>query len=394
MAPVAGVLGALAWRTCRSTTRSRRPTDARFRSPSTACPTVRSCSATTERRARRPSTAPSARPPTRSACACSPTTAPATAARPRAPGAASATWPGTSPRSSTRSASRASRPTADRAAARTRWPAARCSATAARPSRRSPASGPPTPPTSTGWPGMGEGNHAEVAAARAGPGRSSSPTAAPTRPRSRRSAPRSSSTRCARISARSTRPSLTGELAEHVLASMRRGARPRGRGLGRRRLRVPRAVGLRRRRRARPGPRVAGRGGPHGPAEPRPLAAAPPRGAEGEVLPGEGHLTFRPRIGGILGWLRGGWTDRRRRPAPARGSGRRAAALARGLRRARREAVGHRRDEPVQAAPHQRARAGDLRQEVDTQRISVPPADRREVDLAAVVADRQARAWV
>ena len=27
-------------------------------------------------------------------------------------------------------------------------------------------------------------------------------------------------------------------------------------------------------------------------------------GADGEVLPGEGHLTFRPRMGEILGWLR------------------------------------------------------------------------------------------
>jgi pimeloyl-ACP methyl ester carboxylesterase len=54
--------------------------------------------------------------------------------------------------------------------------------------------------------GMGEGNHAEVAAAREGRD-GSSPTAAPTRPRSRRSAPRSSWTRCARTSARSTRPS-------------------------------------------------------------------------------------------------------------------------------------------------------------------------------------------
>ena len=183
---------------------------------------------------------------------------------------------------------------------------ARCSATAARRRRRSPASAPADAPDLDFLAGMGEGNIAEFGAAREGRERA--------RPSSAAADAAGLADGDAEQLADAMRPhlsdvdaaALTGELAEHLLAAIVEGARARRRGLGRRRLRVPRAVGLRRRRDR--GARCSIWQGEQDlmvPAGPRPPGCASTSPApRASILPGEGHLTlFVNRVADVHAWL-------------------------------------------------------------------------------------------
>jgi pimeloyl-ACP methyl ester carboxylesterase len=151
--------------------------------------------------------------------------------------------------------------------------------------------------------GMGEGNHAEVAAARAGRDELVAYCRADAAEIDAVGAEELVDAMRPHLSAVDAAV-LTGELAEHVLASMRVALAPgvegwvdddyaflASWGFDPGAIRVPVRVWQ--------GEEDLMVPPSHGRWLLRHVA-----GAEGEVLPGEGHLTFRPRMGEILGWLR------------------------------------------------------------------------------------------
>ena len=175
--------------------------------------------------------------------------------------------------------------------------------TAAPPSRRSPASGRPTPPTSTGSPGMGEGNHAEIAAAREGREplveycRADAAGIAAVGPEELAEAMRP------HLSAVDA-AALTGELAAHVLASVHEALEPGVEGWvdDDYAFLAPGASTPARDRASRCASGRARRTSWSRRATAAGCSRTSPA-PEGGVSPGEGHLTLVHRSGDLLAWL-------------------------------------------------------------------------------------------